>query len=268
MVRLTRSSFGAPASSSARHGPQRSTGRPIDPYRRSLPSGGDRAEVRDEQLRHVALVVVVDLRRAVEPALARPYRRLRLDDDQRQAVHQQHKVRAALVRTRSDGVLGADDILVSLDILEVDEPHGDVLAVRAERHRPLSGEPRRELLVRLDQPVRPHADQDGPQPVQHVVGPIRLRRDLRVEVDQRLPHVVLDEDLVRLPRQLLGAEVVPTEAGERAVPAREAGSDRRMVGDAAAEDVTDEGLDRVRLGEGHGRRPLQNTRVSCSSLVA
>ena len=56
---------------------------------------------------------------------------------------------------------------------------------------------------------------------------------------------------MHLPRQVLRAEVLPTEAGERAVPPREAGSDRRMVGDAAAEDVTDEGLDRVRLGEGH-----------------
>ena len=168
-----------------------------------LPFGGDRAEVRHEQIRHVALVVVADLRRAVEPALARPYRRLRLDDDQRKAVHQQHKIRAALVRTRSDGVLGADDILVSLDILKVDEPHGDVLAVRAERHRPLSGEPRCELLVRLDQPVRPHAHQDGPEPVQHVVGPVRLSCDLRVEAEQRLAHVVLDKDLVHLPRQVL-----------------------------------------------------------------
>ena len=221
------------------------------PVSQVLPFGGDRAEVRHEQLGHVALVVVADLRRAVEPALARPYRRLRLDDDQRKAVHQQHEIRAALVRTRSDGVLGADDILVSLDILEVDEPDGHVLAVRAERHRPLSGEPGRELLVRLDEPVRPHAHQDGPQPVEHVVGPIRLRRDLRVEADQRLPHVVLDEDLVRLPRQVLRAEVVPTEARECAVPPRETGADRRMVGDAAAEDVTDEGLDRVRLGERH-----------------
>ena len=216
-----------------------------------LALGGDRAEVRHEQLRHVAFVVVVDLRRPVEPALARPYRRLRLDDDQRQAVHQQHEVRAALVRTRSDGVLGADDVLVSLDILEVNEPHGDVLAVGAERHRPLSGEPRCEFLVRLDQPVRPHAHQDGPQPVQDVVGPIRLRRDLRVEADQRLPHVVLDEDLVHLPRQVLRPEVVPTEAGDRAVAPREAGSGGRVVGDAAAKDVTDERLDRVRLGEGH-----------------
>lgn len=220
-----------------------------------FPFGGDRAEVRHEQIGHVALVVVVDLRCPVEPALTRPHRRLRLDDDQRQAVHQQHEIRAALVRTRSDGVLHADDILVSLDVLMVDEPHGDVLAVRAERHRPLSGEPRCELLVRLDQPVRPHAHQKGAQPVQHVVGPIRLRRDLRVEAEQRFAHVVLDEDLVCLSRKVLRPEVVPSEAGERAVPPSETGSDRRVVGYAAAEDVTDEGLDRVRLGEGHAGKP-------------
>ena len=80
---------------------------------------------------------------------------------------------------------------------------------------------------------------------------------LSLRASSNSPHVVLDEDLVRLPRQLLRAEVVPTEAGERAVPPREAGSDGRMVGDAAAQDVPDEGLDRVRLGERHGRKPLQ-----------
>lgn len=67
--------------------------------------------------------------------------------------------------------------------------------------------------------------------------------------------MVLDEDLVRPPRKVLRPEVVPTEAGERAVPPREAGSNRRMVGDAAAENVTDESLDRVRLGERHAGQP-------------
>ena len=71
-------------------------------------------------------------------------------------------------------------------------------------------------------------------PVQHVVGPIRLRRDLGVEADQRFPHVILDEGLVRLPRQALRPEVVPTETGQRAIPPREAGS-----GSAAAKDVTE-----------------------------
>ena len=201
-------------------------------------------------------VVAVDLRRSVEPALARPHRRLRLDDHQRQAVDQQHEVGAPLVRPRPHGVLGSDDVLVPLDVVEVDEPHGDVLAVRPERHRALSVDPRGERLVRLHQPVRPHAHQDGPQPVQHVVGAVRLRRDLRVEADQRLPHVVLDEDLVRLPRQVLWRKVVPAEAGERAAPSGETGSDGRVVGDAAAEDVTNEGLDGVGFGEGHGGQRL------------
>ena len=34
---------------------------------------------------------------------------------------------------------------------------------------------------------------------------------------------------MRLPRQVLRSEVVPPEAGELAVPPREAGSDGRMV---------------------------------------
>ena len=57
---------------------------------------------------------------------------------------------------------------------------------------------------------------------------------------------------MRLPRKLLRPEIVPAEAGERAAPAGQARADRRLVGDAAAEDVADERLDRVRFGEGHG----------------
>ena len=221
------------------------------PVAQVLAFGGDRAHVRHEQFRHIVLVVVMDLRRPVEPALARPHRRLRLDDDQRQPIHQQHDVRPPLVRARVDGVLGGDDVLVPLHVVDVDEPDGDVLAVRAERHRPIPGQPRRELLVRLHQPVGPHAHQDGSQPVEHVVGPVGLRRDLRVEANQRLADVVLDQNFVRQPRQELRSEVVPAEAGERAVPAGTAGADCCVVGDTAAEDVAEECFDRVRFGEGH-----------------
>ena len=45
-----------------------------------LPLGRDRDNVRDEQLRDVALVVLMDLDRRVEPALAGADGRLRLDD--------------------------------------------------------------------------------------------------------------------------------------------------------------------------------------------
>ena len=77
--------------------------------------------------------------------------------------------------------------------------------------------------------------------------------------------MVLDEDLMHLPRQVLRADVVPAETGKRTVPSRETGSDRRMEGDAAAEDVTDEGLDGVRLGERHAGNliglPLRRART-------
>lgn len=51
----------------------------------------------------------------------------------------------------------------------------------------------------------------------YVVGPIRLCGNLRIEPDQRLRNVVLDENLVRLPWQMLRAEVVPTEAARSVV---------------------------------------------------
>ena len=65
-----------------------------------LALGGEREDVGHEELRHVLLVVVVHLERAVEPALARADGRLRLDHDQRDAVDQQHEVGPLLGRAR------------------------------------------------------------------------------------------------------------------------------------------------------------------------
>jgi hypothetical protein len=66
-----------------------------------------------------------------------------------------------------------------------------------------------ELLVRLDEAVAPHAHQDGAELVEDVVGPIRLGRNFRVQPDQRLTQVILDQDFVRLAREILRTEVVP-----------------------------------------------------------
>ena len=115
----------------------------------------------------------------------------------------------------------------------------------AERHRALAREPGGELLVGLDEPVAPDAHDDRAQPVEHVVRAIGLRGDLRVEPDQRLAQMVLDEHLVRLARKVLRREEVPAEAGDLPLPAREARTDGGVVRDAAAEAVADEGFDGV-----------------------
>ncbi len=194
---------------------------------------------------HVALVVVVDLERPVEPALTRADRRLRLDHDERDAVDEQHEVGALLGRAGAEGELRRDDVLVLLEVGEVDQADGDVLAVLAERHRPLAGEPGGELLVRLDEAVGADAHHDRAELVEDVVGAVGLGGDLRVQPDQRLAKVILDQDLVRLAREVLPREEVPAETGELPVLTGEARTDGGVVRDAAAEAVADEGFDGV-----------------------
>ena len=115
-----------------------------------------------------------------------------------------------------------DDVLVALEVVEVDQADGDVLAVLAERHRPLAREPGGELLVRLDEAVAADAHDDGAEPVEDIVGAVGLGGDLRVQADQRLAQVILDEDFVRLAGEVLRREEVPAETGDSALPAREA----------------------------------------------
>ena len=84
-----------------------------------LPLGRDRDNVRYEQLRDVALVVLMDLDRRVEPALAAADGRLRLDDHEREAVYQQDEIGPLLARAGAVGELGGDDVLIALEVLEV-----------------------------------------------------------------------------------------------------------------------------------------------------
>ncbi len=216
-----------------------------------LALGGDAEHVGDEELRDVLLVVVVDLERAVEPAHRVAHGRLGLDEDERQAVDEQHEVRASLGGPGAEGELARDDVLVVLEVLEVDEANGDVLVVRPEGHRAVAAQPRGQLLVGLEEAVGAHREHDGAQLVEHLVGAVGNGGDLGVEPDERVADPVLDEDLVRLARDVRGREVVPAEARELAALAREAGADGGVVGDAAAEQVADEVLDGGGFGEGH-----------------
>ena len=101
----------------------------------------------------------------------------------------------------------------------------------------------------LTRPSVADADHDRAELVEDVVGPVGLRRDLGVQADQRLAQVILDEDFVRLPREILWGEEVPAKARDLSVPARKPGPDSGVVRDAAAESVADEGFDGVGLVE-------------------
>ena len=180
-----------------------------------LALGGEREHVGHEELRHALLVVVVDLRSTVDPRVRRPNRRLRLTHHQREAVAPQHQVEALLDPSLLEGDLGRDHPLVRrviVEVIEVDQPDGRVLAVRAERHRLLPGQPRHELLVRHDR-MRAGAggDQDRAEVVDDLVGLVRVGRDLRVQPDQRS----LDRRLRASPRRSAAEARCPARTGRR-----------------------------------------------------
>ena len=154
--------------------------------------GGNGKQVGHEELRYVALVVLVQLEGRIEPALAGANGRLRLDHYQGYAVDEQHEVGPLLGASGAVGGLRRDDVLVALNFVKVDQMDGDVLAVRAKRHRLIADKPCGELLVCLHEAVAAHAHQDGAKFVDDVVGTVGLGGDVRIQSDQRLAQMILD----------------------------------------------------------------------------
>ena len=208
--------------------------------------------VAGEQLGHVPLVVVVDLQRAVDPADRRAHRGLGLDDHQREAVDQQHQVGAPLGWPGAEGVLLGDDVLVvapgrskSIRRTVTCSPFSPKGIERSPRSQAVNSS------LALDEPVAAHRQHDGAQLVEHLVGAVGLLGDLRVQADEGLADEGLDEDVVVLAGEVSRGEEVPAETAELAVPTGEPGADGGVVGDAAAEEVAEVGLDGVGFGEGH-----------------
>ncbi len=78
--------------------------------------------------------------------------------------------------------------------------------------------------------------------------------------------MVLDECFLGLAREVLVGEVVPAEAGDLVGAASEAGADGGVMGDAAAEQISNEVLDGVGFGECHRMEP--SDRLFNSSRLA
>ena len=89
-------------------------------------------------------------------------------------------------------------------VVSVDESHGDVLAVRAKRHRLLAAQPGHELLVGPDETVGLHGEDAGAQLVDDFVGAVGLGGDLGVEPDERLAYPRLHHHVAVLARELNG----------------------------------------------------------------
>ncbi|MDT4830213.1 hypothetical protein FQZ97_636670 [compost metagenome] len=237
----------------------------------SLALSGHREHIANEQLRHELLIVVVHLHRAIDPADALLNRCLRLDQHQRQPVDQEHQISPALRGTSTVGVLLGDDVLVLLQIVRPihgDQSHRHMLIVGAKRHGAFTTHPGGHLLVGADQTIRAHRQHNGAQLVEHLVGTVGLRGDLRVQTDQRLAQPGLDQHFLNLARHLSRGGVAPADAfGAGAVAGLRLldGVGRDSL-DRAGEQIADVGFDSVRLGEGHGARiPL---RVVVNSLLA
>ena len=174
--------------------------------------GGDAEDVAGEELGDEALVVVVDLFGAVEPAHGLAHGGLGFDQHQRQAVDQQDQVGAALGGAGPEGVLGGDDELVSVEIVVIDQPDRDVLVVPAKRHGAVAAQPGGELFVGADQAIRADRQYDGAQLVEHFVGALGLGGDLRVETDEGIAQVLLDEHVVDAAGKRQGGNEMPAGA--------------------------------------------------------
>ena len=207
----------------------------------------------------MALVVVVDLEGAIEPAHGLAHRRFGFDQHQRKSVHQQHQIGAAFGWAGTNGELSGNDVLVLLGILQIKQADSDVLVVRPKGHRAVAPQPGRHLFVSLDQPVRTHREHDGAQLVDHLIGPVRDGGDLGVEVNQRFPNPGLNEHLVGQAGNVGRREVVPAKSCDLAVLSREAETNSCVGAKATGEEVSEEVFDGCGFVESHRMQNSANT---------
>jgi len=98
-----------------------------------LALGAEREEVRDEESRDGLLVAVMDVARAVDPGDRLPHGSFALADDERDAVDQQDDVHPLGLAAGGELVLGGDDAVVPLGVIEVEEPDPPALDLHEEK---------------------------------------------------------------------------------------------------------------------------------------
>ena len=146
----------------------------------TLPVRGEGKHIRHEHRRHLPLVNLVHLKRAVEPRHRAARGRLGLADDQRQTVDHKHHVEPLRHRARLKRPLvdHGEPVVRRLD--GIHQPHGNMLAIAAKRHRLLAAQPGHEILVGPHQTIARHRQQNGPQRINHLIGAVGLGGDFRV----------------------------------------------------------------------------------------
>ena len=141
-----------------------------------LAFGGEGEDVGHEQRGDVDFVIVLNLRRAIDPRDGRAHGRFAFADDERQAVDKQNEIGPTRL-AGPIGILCGDDEMIVPDRVEVDQPHGGVLIVRAKGHGALAAQPGGEFFVGAHEAVAGHREQNGTQAIQHFVGAIGLLGD-------------------------------------------------------------------------------------------
>ena len=154
----------------------------------------------------------MNLRRAIDPRNGRAHGRFAFADDERQAVDEQDEIGPTRL-AGPIGVLRGDDEVIAPDRVEVDQPHGGVLIVRAEGHGALAAQPRGEFFVGAHEAVAGDREQNGAQAIQHFVGAIGLLRDFGIERDQRLAHLRFHQHVAFGARKLFAGDVLPADVG-------------------------------------------------------
>ena len=174
--------------------------------------GGDTEDIGGEEFGDETLVIVVDLFGAIEPTNGLAHGGFGLYQHQGEAVDEEHQVGATFGAPCSKSILGRDDVLVLIQIIVVDQAHGDVFVARPKGHGALVTQPGGELFVSADQAVGTHRKHDGAQLVEHFIDAVGFLGDAGVEADEGLVGVFFDENIADAPRQAEGGDGIPADA--------------------------------------------------------
>lgn len=136
-------------------------------------------------------------------------RSLRLPNDQREAVDEQDDVEAAFLH-RLEGDLRRDHELIATRVLEVDERDRQRRRLTYEVDLLGAAQPAHHSLVRGDKPVLDRGQNRSSQRGKDLVDAVGVLGDGRVQPDERLRDVRLDEGAHVLAAELLGRHLLPT----------------------------------------------------------
>ena len=157
--------------------------------------GGKGEDIGDKEHGHAVFIDMMDIMGPVQPAHRGANGGFGLAHHHRDAVDEQDHIRDFGFPVM-DAELVGDQVLVIGWIVKINQANRSMAVVLAKGHGFFVGEPAEELFIGPDQAGLVDRDQDGPQFVDHLIGPLWLGFDLRVEADQGLFEVGFHQDFV------------------------------------------------------------------------